>query len=257
MISTSREHIEDGALLRLVDDALEDDERTAVLAHMTDCAECGARADRLRELSGAWSAVLVRTDPIRLRGVTPARPSAQPSTRGRGLWLRAASLLFALALASLASPPVRAWLAERWTALQDRDEPASASPAVPGDRRQAGALIVFAHADTSFSVAFSAFQETGELEIVFAADASGEIVAEAMTGQAELLVGPGSLRIANSTSAGADYRITVNDVVRVVYVTVGAAGTTGAAAVRHSVVRRGPAATPEAEVRRLSLRRPQ
>lgn len=208
-------HPEAGALVRLLDGALEDDERVFVTTHVRGCPTCVERTADLRVLSHGLSRVLARTDAVRGKGgrilSLPARARRAP----RRSWLRAAMIVLALAAAALAAPPVRAWLVSGWTVLRaGRDAPAGAPPAAAEPN-----AISFPFTDTVFVLVIDTRQSAGTLTIGFTMR-PGPVRAEATSGRPELMVVPEGLRIANDPADTGSYRVDVPSPVSVVRVRI-------------------------------------
>lgn len=210
-------HPEAGALLRLLDGALEDDERVLVTTHVRGCPTCVERTADLRVLSHGLSRVLARTDAVRESGgrILSLPRRARPAPRRT--WRRAAMIVLALAAAALAAPPVRAWLASGLEAIRGagRDAPAEA----PAPAAVEPNAIAFPFTDTVFVLTIDTRQSAGTLTIAFTMR-PGPVRAEATSARPELMVVPDGVRIANDASDPGSYRIDLPEPVRVVRVRI-------------------------------------
>ena len=128
-------HFTEGVLQAYLDDEVAADARVQVSAHVSDCANCAARLQELRELNASFANAMGSLDARTMTTVSLAdlrKRAAKESWRDR--WAgsrryltRAAVLILGVTVAAVPGSPVRAWLAETWNGLT-KDEPAAAPP---------------------------------------------------------------------------------------------------------------------------------
>lgn len=213
-------HLDEGALLRRLDDQLEPAESAGVEAHLAGCSRCRAELDTLARSARRVTASLRLIDAApEVDGVgTPQVRRAPPGDRriASPAWLRspiwrAAAAIALVAGLALAIAPVRAWIAEHLGLSADRtaaesrvsaETPASAPPVDTGVR------VAFVPSGDRFRVLLAAPQAQGALRLAAAVGdtASGEIVG---VDDADLLVLPDGLGIRNQPFSIADYRVAV------------------------------------------------
>ena len=210
-------HLGDAVLMQLVDQ--EPAIPTEAREHLGVCEGCTARLNRLRHagemLRGALPDVQL-----------PRMDFAEPKPRRR-IWLvpipiAAAATLVILASAAAATPPVRAWIM-RQLSPEPTISPGATPPVIvpaPGTGN-AGIIASFAPTDTSLVIRFDRRQSLGALDLSVAG--ADRISAQAIDGTAaeELVVLPGELRVINTATSVANYRVTVPLSVRTVKVLVG------------------------------------
>ena len=129
-------HFTEGVLQAYLDDEVAADARVQVSAHVSDCANCAARLQELRELNATFANAIGSVDSGAISTISPAvlrKRAAKENWRDR--WAgsrryltRAAILILGVTVAAVPGSPVRAWLVETWNGLT-QDEPA-APPAV-------------------------------------------------------------------------------------------------------------------------------
>jgi anti-sigma factor RsiW len=240
MIETmeSRQHATDGDLVRLLDS-----ETTAADAdlagHVAECQECGARLARFRLRSERVAAELRATDvpSVDAARLRPPFDQASVARRRRRRWaaalwsrpeLRAAAALILIASVAAASPAARGWILDRVARLRGatpapRSEP---RPSEQGTGGTVGARVWFeAPTGEELVVRFDAQPAGGTLALGVTDDdrASAQVIARAR-GEGFLVL-PGELRVRNTGTSVADYRITLPPGVRRVRVHVGPAET--------------------------------
>lgn len=228
------EHLDDGALVRLIDGEAADDERAGVEAHLAACPVCAARLGSLRRRSVNLGLLLARGD-----FAVPAPPSApademaarrearrtSPPAASRA-WLRAAAVVIGV---GLFSSPVRAWfrdfLGGAGSGAPVAVQPAPAPAPVPVEGAQpASARVRFTTQGEEMAVEIAHPQAVGALVLSTAASSTATAEVRAPAGApADLLVLPTGLRIANSAASVAEYHVAVPATVERVRVRVGTA----------------------------------
>ena len=125
-------HFTEGVLQAYLDDEVAADARVQVHAHVSDCANCAARLQELRELNASFASAIgsLNTRTSTTVSLADLRKRAAKET-WRDRWAgsrryltRAAVLILGVTVAAVPGSPVRAWLVETWNGLT-QDEPAA------------------------------------------------------------------------------------------------------------------------------------
>jgi hypothetical protein len=209
---TERSVPDDAMLVRFLDNEASDDERAQVEAAAAADAGVSDRLAQLRTRSQAAAGMLAADDvpvPASLQSFDAVRARAPAPESSR--WLRAAVLLAGLGLASLAVPPVRAWLLDA-TGLVDGERAGgavAAAPAVAVDT-----VVISFDAPPEFLIELETAQRDGRL-IVRIADVE-QASAELRTsgGTESFFVIPEGIQIVNGDVSTAEYEITLPRTVR-------------------------------------------
>lgn len=215
-------HPADGDLIRYLDLQLDDGERKAVLAHLSDCDTCVERLRALREQTEVVSAYLGRLDEgvladelARARALRAAR-QARPKRFG-GLE-RVAAVAAIVGVVTLGVEPVRAWVVERLASLTGGGAPlAEVQPETVLER---GSVVAFEPAGETFVLEIEHPQAVGEvrIEVRDVPSASAQIVG----GRDEtILVLPSGVRVENEPTSTADYLLSLPSHLRLVQVFAG------------------------------------
>ena len=214
MITTGDGHLADAVLMQLLDG--EELSPAGARDHLLACDSCSERLGLLRKagdllhgslLDVAMPDIALRHDGQRRRPWVISFPMA------------AAATFLIIASAAAATPAVREWILRGIS----RSTPPATTPSAPPDATApiaTGVIASFAPTDTVLLIRVERRQRQGGLELD--ASASDRVSAQAIGGGAEeLVVLPGELRIANTATSSADYRIRIPASVRVVRVVVG------------------------------------
>lgn len=223
---TPGSHVPDGALVALLDgERLPADNRFR--AHMDGCGYCAARLETMRRRGEGVSAALAATDagpgdaaPLRARLASRSAP-ATPTWWRHPAARAAAGILLAAGIA--AATPIGRTVVAAARDLMRESRPATAPEAAPpegaGPRAPSvGTRVAFAPGGRSLTIRFAVRQAQGTVEVVpdDTHRASAQITAGAEN--EELLVLPGELRIVNSASSTASYRITAPPALQVIVI---------------------------------------
>jgi hypothetical protein len=234
------EHLDDGALVRLIDGEAADGERAGVEAHLAACPVCAARLGSLRRRSVNLGVLLARGD-----FAVPAAPSAPvdelaarrearraaPPAPSRS-WLRAAAVAALVIVgAGLFSSPVRAWFRDiLGGAGSGAPVAARPAPAPAYDPNAAspspGARVRFMPQGEEMTVEIAHPQAGSALVLERAPSSTSPAEVRAPVGAlGDLLVLPTGLRIANTANSlsAAEYHVTVPSTVQRVRVRIGTA----------------------------------
>jgi hypothetical protein len=189
-------HLEDGALVRYLDEECDGDEQAAVRGHVTGCDACAGRLAEFERRSRTLKVALRDSD----RPARGARPVPRPGLRA------AAAVLVLLAIGG-AVRPVRAWVLERaealWTALTGGSEPV----APVGSVAPAQTAVSFVPADGPFTIELAGRQSAGTLSLEAVPGDTARATVLGGSGAESLVVLPGGLRIVNPPASTARYRI--------------------------------------------------
>ena len=231
-------HLDDRALLHLVDRDASAMELDLWSRHLIDCAPCTARLDERRRDSDR---VRVAVGAIQLPPGFPgaeetmrrarsaragrSRPAATPWTEQR--WLRAAAVAILLLLPLALVAPLRAalveWVRGAWTQLAGAPErapsPAAPSPAPPR-AAESGFTVYFTPRGSRLELTIETAQAAGELVLSRAAGPEGSIEVLGADDETPLITDTG-LSIRNSTASRASYRVAIPGSVDRVVVRIG------------------------------------
>lgn len=195
-------HIDDGALVRWMDDECDRTERGTLVAHLETCSDCRGRLGTLRTRADRVRVLLQLTDTTR-----------QGKGRRRPWPLHAVAASLLLLAGGLLVEPVRAWVVDRvvgaWAAVtggaSETSQPAAApqAPALP--RPEGG--VSFVPTGDVFTLEVSARQRTGTLSVSLVQGETARAVVRGGAGDEALVVLPAGLRIENDTDSEADYLI--------------------------------------------------
>ena len=193
---TTTMHLEDGALVRYLDQECDGDERAAVRGHVNACGACAGRLAELERRARALQGALRAGD-------QPAR--AVPS--GPRWGLRAAAAVLVLLAIGGAVRPVRAWIVERAGALWSAFTGGSESPAPVAPVPPAQTAVSFVPADGPFTIELAGRQSAGALSLEAVPGDTARATVLGGNGAESLVVLPAGLRIVNPPASAARYRI--------------------------------------------------
>jgi anti-sigma factor RsiW len=189
-------HLEDGALVRYLDQECDGDEQAAVRGHMDACGACAGRLAELERRSGALRVALRAAD---------RPPRAVPAAPRWGL--RAAAAILILLAVGGAVRPVRAWIVERAGALWSAITGGSESPAPVAPVPPVQTAVSFVPADGPFTIELAGRQAAGSLSLEAVAGDTARAAVIGGRGAESLVVLPGGLRIVNPPTSAARYRV--------------------------------------------------
>jgi hypothetical protein len=233
-------HLADGDLIRYLDHQLDGGDFRRTMRHLARCGDCEHRLDRFREQSLALSALFAvpaaqPSAETRAQALTAAQQAAwrarRPLRTAVHAGWRAAAVVGLLLLGTLSlHPPLRAWVAERLALLTgtpvEHVRPAPPEHARVAAEKAVGSTVSFQPTGAAFNLHFENAQRAGTLKVVVTDVPSAS--AQALgTADAEFLVLPGALRIANSSAAEADYVVTLPAHVQDLQIQVGGVRRTG------------------------------
>ena len=204
-----RAHPHDGDLMRYLDHECDPIEREDIRRHVEGCERCAELLGQFEGYSERLAALLPELD------AAPPAPAIEEillgAAAGTRRLARAAAIAFALLGLGMTVSPVRAWLAERFSAVQEAlltSQPAVQETA-PTLQPQSPSTVSFAPAPGAFFIDIVAAQESGMLKLTVQ---QGRIASAQVRGAVTdegLLVLPDRLRITNSSTSAADYAVTL------------------------------------------------
>lgn len=228
---TAGPHLEDGALVQLLDGEADPAERDARQHHLAECEGCRARYSRLAHRSARLSMLLAGPDTEvarpRVPGHAPARVPARDLDRVPGSardsgpirapvrspWLRVAATVVLLLALGLTVSPARAWIVQGWqrvaTVLAARDVAWDGPHGRETAESETGAAVGFRPAGSDVSIEVDHLQAAGELTLRVDAVEEVRVAAAGRTGDEGFLVLPSAVRIQNSPDSRAGYQVTV------------------------------------------------
>lgn len=225
-------HPGEDELVQLMDGELPEGARTSLQEHIAACGECRARLDELEGISG-WlrnnveqlDAGIAIDEMARARALAAVRIAARREPKKQSLthqgWFRAAAAVVLLIGAALSVTPLRAWL------LDLRSDEVAEAPlpvvrVIAPAAVDAGATLSFRPVTASFAIELASAQAGGTITIGTSPtdQASAQIIGG---GEESVMILPSGLRIENSATSTASYRILLpSSLVRQFEVTAGA-----------------------------------
>jgi anti-sigma factor RsiW len=217
-------HLNDSALVELLDGELDEADRDPYDRHLVECTNFAARLTELRTISQLLSDThraidvppgLLQRPPRRVGARQPWRSTRRPDARSVP---RVAALVFFVALAAAASRPVRAAVLQLTRSLWSRStvhSPPSrgvASPS-PADRAEASthdARVAFTPVGPEIILDFDAPWTPGALRLMRGtSDTAAVVEVHAAQFAPDLVVLPGSVRFRNASDLNTRYRVVV------------------------------------------------
>lgn len=205
--------IDDGVLVRYLDDELSASEREGVERHADACIECTERIDVIRRRSETLGRLLREVDAAWVAPRAAARQGRRRPVLSRKL-VAAAAVLLVVAAVSVVSP-LRAWIVERSQALWAFviGSPASEGEGPHDDlapaQQQPFASVSFMPDARTLVIEVAERQVAGTVTVESVASSMVSATIIDGVGPGDLVVLPGRLRIANTTSSTASYRVAV------------------------------------------------
>lgn len=215
------EHIDDGELVRYLDNELELEAVARVRRHLAACRDCQAKFDALRERAESFRQAMAGID-------LPAAPASEASvpsihrspTVSRG-WRMAAMIAVVIGI-TLTVTPARAWLLETMRSVKTLFQPADqAPPTTIPDIPVTGSSVRFAVSDSVLFLEFAVRPKSGTLSVQRGtSETQVSATMQGGTGDDELVVFPDGVRVVNTTESTADYGVTLPTTVVMVEVRV-------------------------------------
>jgi hypothetical protein len=215
-IKTRGPHLDDGALLRLLDGEASAAERDGFATHVEACALCQGRRGLLAGWSEGASELLARSDAAP-RGFAraPARPLARvPWT----MWAAAAAGVLLVGGTVASAAPLRTWVIGRLVALEQvlhfpaRPRPIERRPAEqaapPAASTPVGAVSFTPEGDVLL-VRIATRQVAGSLVLEASTTPTASAVVRGQGEHEAVVVLPDELKIANTPASRATYRLTL------------------------------------------------
>jgi hypothetical protein len=203
-------HLDDGALLRLLDREGSAAERAGLETHIGACHMCQGRQGVLAAWSRGVSEVLARAD-VPLRAFALVRDHR--ATRAPGRWWPAAAAAVLLVLGTVAvAAPLRTWVDERWAGLRHwLAVPETTRPVQTPPRTLSApvGVVSFTPDADVLVVRVATRQAEGSLVLETSATPTASAVVRGQGAQEAIVVLPAELRIANTAASRATYRLTL------------------------------------------------
>ena len=202
-------HLDDGALLRLLDGESSRAERAQLVTHIETCEACHRRHRLLSAWSRAASDVLFRTDGA------PRVFALHTNGRGRVTlwrWWPAAAAVVLLVGGSVAmAAPVRTWIVQRWPTLGHLlvHVPAGTRPIPVQAPSPAVGEVVFTPDSDVLTVRVATRQAEGSLVLETSTTSTASAMVRGQGEHEAVVVLPDELRIANMVGSRATYRVTL------------------------------------------------
>jgi anti-sigma factor RsiW len=225
MVIGSAPHPSDGDLVRYLDTELAELDERRLRTHLDGCAACAVRIEQIASDSSAVASYLAGSAPTapdmvtRARALAGVRRAGATRRRSRRPALRAAAAACALLVLSLSAQPVRAWMMERWEGARATAVRAPEVAKLPANVVRRSSVVAFAPRGARFDVQLESFQADGTLTIQVRG--VERATAQVLDGSHEtLLILPSGLRVENTASSRASYRVTVPADLPLIRVTV-------------------------------------
>ena len=220
-------HVDDGDLVRYLDNELELDTLNIVRSHIAGCADCQAKLEAIRDQAQRLREALAKLDVPPAVATTPdadSIPSVPSSPTVDWRWRLAAMLAIVVGI-TLTVTPARAWLLDRLEAVTTLFAPADPAPAPPEPTTSATASsVLFEITDTTLFVEFAVRPEAGILSLQpGSSDTEVSATMRGGSGADELVVFGDGVRVVNTAESTADYSVTLPSRVTLVEVRVGRA----------------------------------
>lgn len=229
-LEDSGTHLDESALLRVIDEDGAAEELALFHAHLLTCDGCTSRMDLLERRSVRVSEMLDELQlPPDFKHPVPVSPFPASTRAGvrspRGFrtdWIRAAAVIVLLLAPLLAIQPLRAavgeWLSARWTEVAALVGGGSAPERRADD---AGATLWFAPAGPELRVEVAARQTGGALIIRISPTDEGSLQVVNGNGNEMPMISDRRIQILNTPQSVASYELGVPSGVRTVIVRVG------------------------------------
>lgn len=205
-------HIDDGELVRYVDNELSVDNLATVRHHLAGCPPCQARFDAIRGRSEEFNRAMAGLDSPPA-AATKAEPIVQvphvPRSPSQGWGWRIAAMVAVVIGVTLTVTPARAWLLEHMGPVGEWfGASQSSQPETPPEMPVSASSVRFVAGDSALLVEFTMRPRAGHIS--FERGASDTVVSAEVLGQSmtdELVVSAAGLRVVNDAESTADYAV--------------------------------------------------
>jgi hypothetical protein len=213
----------EGRLVQYLHGELDAHTANELYSHLAQCPACRSLADSLEQRARQASEALLvsryeEPDAREWQAVLDAiRATARARQRTRHLRIAAGWIITIAAIASLASAPLRAWIAERWATIID-SETVDHSPTPP--ERSGTVALSFEPEGPNQTITFEKTQSAGTLTVRFS---DAPTINLAVSGGAEEQLGwrRNGIRIENTSNSAASYDLMLAHGVQRVSVHIG------------------------------------
>lgn len=209
-MTTQERHPDEGHLIRYLDGELDSPAEGSLKEHLADCPYCRDELQLMRQVASAFSDELgldtIETPVARLGELRRKRINVP--------WRVAAAIVIMLPL-SASLRPVRAFVASSWQSVVQvlgfsRPAVVADSLVTEAPATTAGAVITFVPRLTVFTVNVDSWQQSGSLRIEFGSTENASAQVLTAGGLEDIVVVPnGGIRIGNSSTSVASYRLVV------------------------------------------------
>jgi hypothetical protein len=206
----SSAHLDDGALLRLLDQEGSAVEQAEHASHVATCDVCRQRRALLAAWSRGASEVLARSDAAP-RSFAFRRNGRPPLFLWRS-WPAAAAVVLLVVGTVASGAPVRTWVAQRWAGLRRLlHVPEATRPSqtpTPTPSAPVG-VVSFTPDSDVLVVRVATRQAEGSLVLETSATPTASAIVRGQGEQEAIVILPNELRITNTAASRATYRLTL------------------------------------------------
>lgn len=218
-MATANAHPADGALMRLLDGEGTALERAELETHVETCERCRQRKDTLVLLSRELSEALTRSD-LPTRAFARMRRGRIPPALWH--WWPAAAAIVLLVGGTAVAAPIRTWMVARWTGLRELVRHPGGNPQaqIPVRDQSPAGMVSFALDADMLTVRVATRQAEGLLVFEKSRAQVASVTVRGQGGREAVVVLPDELRIANTATSRATYRVTLPERLKGVTVVV-------------------------------------
>jgi len=207
-------HIDDGELVRYLDNELELAAVAQVRNHLAVCSECQVRLDELRARAESFHQAMASIDlpPTATPTVNDVVASTRSLPRSPTVswrWRIAAMIAVVIGI-TLSVTPARAWLLETIGSIRTVFQPTVQTPAPPAVVPVTGSSVSFVVSDSVLFVEFAVRPRIGTLSLQRGTSETQVIAAmQGGAGDDELVVFSDGVRVVNTIESASDYVVTL------------------------------------------------
>ena len=233
-------HIDDGDLIRLIDNECSQAERIRISDHIDGCSECRDNLEALKTASGLFSEAAAELDleagPMASREEGERSEwrekwegaGSQPHWRFSSARVWRIAAVLAVTVLVFTATPARAWLADGWAAFRSlvadtpRESPVEPVPVVDEAAQPTmSSVLRFSTSGDEFRLEFVVRPAGGSLVIVIDTITSASAAVFGESNSDEMILLPAGLRIRNSSTSNSSYEVRLPNTLDAVEVVVG------------------------------------